>query len=388
MVADSFFSSLEPFTDFNQVVAAEVYHPLPKGWILGLTDVVGSTKAIEAGQYKRVNMAGASIITALMNALGDAPFPYVFGGDGASFAIPPDVVETAREVMSATSAWVRDDLDLELRTALVPVSDIRAAGHDVLIARFAASGDVGYAMFSGGGLAWAETAMKAGAFDVEPAPPGTKPDLEGLSCRWAPIKAQKGDIISLLVTPAPNDGDSVQAEAFRDVILKLLAIIANISREAHPVPESGPTFSWTSSGIKLETLAPESTPPLKKPWWKVVLIHMASWLLFKTNLKFRGFDPEHYRRTVAINSDFRKFDDGLRMTIDCDRKTANMIKAVLAKAREDKIAHYGLHRQSAALMTCIVPSPKTDDHVHFLDGADGGYAKAALALKAQIAGEK
>jgi hypothetical protein len=32
-------------------------------------------------------------------------------------------------------------------------------------------------------------------------------------------------------------------------------------------------------------------------------------------------------------------------------------------------------------MTCIVPSPFTDDHVHFLDGAGGGYALAAKSLK-------
>ena len=32
-------------------------------------------------------------------------------------------------------------------------------------------------------------------------------------------------------------------------------------------------------------------------------------------------------------------------------------------------------------MTCIVPSYVSDDHVHFLDGAGGGYALAALNLK-------
>ena len=33
-------------------------------------------------------------------------------------------------------------------------------------------------------------------------------------------------------------------------------------------------------------------------------------------------------------------------------------------------------------MTCIVPSFMRDDHLHFVDGADGGYTRAALALKA------
>ena len=40
-----------------------------------------------------------------------------------------------------------------------------------------------------------------------------------------------------------------------------------------------------------------------------------------------------------------------------------------------------MHRQSAALMTCIVPSIADDHHVHFVDGARGGYASAARRLK-------
>jgi Protein of unknown function (DUF3095) len=43
---------------------------------------------------------------------------------------------------------------------------------------------------------------------------------------------------------------------------------------------------------------------------------------------------------------------------------------------------YGLHRQDAALMTCFTPSVTEGNHVHFIDGAGGGYAAAAAALKA------
>lgn len=35
-------------------------------------------------------------------------------------------------------------------------------------------------------------------------------------------------------------------------------------------------------------------------------------------------------------------------------------------------------------MTCIVPSPLSRDHMHFVDGADGGYAAAASRLKQQM----
>ncbi len=46
------------------------------------------------------------------------------------------------------------------------------------------------------------------------------------------------------------------------------------------------------------------------------------------------------------------------------------------------IVRYGTHRQHAAMMTCFTPSPSRSNHVHFIDGAMGGYAMAANAMKA------
>ena len=83
------------------------------------------------------------------------------------------------------------------------------------------------------------------------------------------------------------------------------------------------------------------------------------------------------------NSDFRKYDDGLRMIIDCAPELADALERRLAAAAGT--ANYGLHRQSAAMMTCFTPSPTRSDHVHFIDGAQGGYAAAASALKAGLA---
>ena len=88
--------------------------------------------------------------------------PYVFGGDGALVAVAPADQEAARAALADVQTWVRDELDLGLRAALVPVADIRAAGQDVTVARYRV-GEVSYAMFAGGGAAWADREMKAGA---------------------------------------------------------------------------------------------------------------------------------------------------------------------------------------------------------------------------------
>src|SRR5579859_2049115 len=199
--SDRFYGNVKVFRGFTRLMEPQLYSPLPDDWSIGVADIVGSTKAIAQARYKAVNMAGAAVIAAVTNALEGREFPFVFGGDGASFAVAPDDLELAREALAATATWVKEDLDLVMRVALVPLSAIRAQGLDVRVARFGPSANLSYAMFSGGGLGWAEAAMKRGEFAVEKAPPGTQPDLSGLSCRFEEIPAARGLILSVLVVP-------------------------------------------------------------------------------------------------------------------------------------------------------------------------------------------
>ena len=95
--------------------------------------------------------------------------------------------------------------------------------------------------------------------------------------------------------------------------------------------------------------------------------------------------PKAYLQQVVENSDFRKYDDGLRMVLDCTPELERRLVERLAAAASNGIARYGLHRQDAAMMTCFAPSVLRSDHVHFVDGARGGYASAATVLKAAFA---
>ena len=82
---DTFYSSLPVFRDFTQVMDPALFRPLPDDWVVGSADVVQSTRAIAENRYKAVNMAGAAVIVAVTNAMAGRDFPFVFGGDGASF---------------------------------------------------------------------------------------------------------------------------------------------------------------------------------------------------------------------------------------------------------------------------------------------------------------
>jgi Protein of unknown function (DUF3095) len=375
---DSFYASVPVFRGFARLMDPALYVRLPDDWTVGIADVVQSTAAIAAKRYKAVNMAGAAIIASVTNALDQREFPFVFGGDGASFAVPPADLALAREAMAATAAWVRDDLDLNMRVALVPVGEIRAKGLDIRVARFAPSKDVSYAMFSGGGLAWGEAAIKRGEFAVSPAPPGTAPDLSGLSCRFEEFPSERGVILSALVMPAAD----ANADAFRRVIENVISLVEKSPDAGRPVTAKRLQFRWPPAGFELEVRATRRGGPRFVRRSIVATTTLFSYVILRLGLRVGGFIPEKYIGEVVANSDFRKYDDGLRMILDCTEELAAELERNLADAAARRIVRYGLHRQDAAMMTCFTPAPSRSDHVHFIDGARGGYASAATALKA------
>jgi Protein of unknown function (DUF3095) len=374
---DSFYQRIKAFRGFRNLMDPKLYVPLPDDWIIGTADIVDSTGAIAAQRYKAVNMAGAAVIAAVANALEDREFPFVFGGDGASFAVSPHDADRARDALAATARWVRDDLDLAMRIALVPVAAVREKGLDVRVARYAPSPDVSYAMFSGGGLGWAEAAMKRGEFAVLPAPADVFPDLTGLSCRFEEIPARHGRIISFLIVP----GAHAAPGAFRHLIEDVIGLVEQSPDAARPVPPGGPPLRWPPQGLGYEALAARKGPLVVR---RALLL---GWTLFgfvimRFGIRIGGFAPKTYIAQMVANSDFRKYDDALRMVLDCTPELEHAIEHCLAAAAAAGTIRYGLHRQDAAMMTCFTPSMSRSDHVHFIDGARGGYASAAVALKA------
>lgn len=378
-VPQDYLSDLPVFARFEDVADLDRYLPLPDGWSLALADVVSSGEAIAAGKYKMVNMAGASVITAVLNALGQNGYPFVFGGDGAAIAVPPEGRAAAEAALASVARWILDDLGLQMRTALVPVEAIRAAGRDVRVARFRASEDLSFAMFAAGGAAWAEAQMKQGAFLVAMAPPGARPDLTGLSCRWNPIPARNGQILSIIALAGPQGG----GQAFRALVSDVIALANDGGAAGNPVPQEGPRPVFHLGGLAAEVRALAPRGKRFAARLKVMVAIALTVILHRTNLTLGGFSARDYGRDLARNSDFRKFDDGLKMTLDVDTARAARIEARLETAARAGICRYGLHRQAEALVTCIVPSILTRDHIHFIDGAAGGYAQAASQMKAK-----
>ncbi|WP_152047294.1 DUF3095 domain-containing protein [Aureimonas psammosilenae] len=373
-----FYADLPPVEHFLHLAGIEHYRPVPDDTVLFLGDVVGSTDAIAEGRYKEVNVAAAAIVAAIGNALSPRRVAFSFGGDGAAFILPADLAEAGRSALAGVVRWVGATMDLDLRAASIPVAEIRQAGLDLRLARFAITPDLSYAMFSGGGLAWAEARMKEGRFAIHPAdePP---PDLEGLSCRFASMPARNGLILSLIVVPGERD----RLPEFSAFVLDLLKLAESRHGEFRPIHEKGLKIRWSLKDFLTETKTAAARrggrnfASFLRSGAKSAVANAA----MRINRPFAGFDPAIYRQDIVRNTDFRKFDDGLRMTLDCSAATADEIEAMLARGKAQGLLRYGTHRQDEAMLTCFVPSPRAKDHVHFIDGAAGGYAFAAQALK-------
>lgn len=378
---DDFYRTAPTFRDFRLVADEFSFSPLPDDWFIGVADVEQSTKAIQDNRYKAVNMAGAAVIAAIANAVDGRDFPFVFGGDGASFAISPADAGIARQALAETATWVREDLDLTLRVGMVSVAEIRRNGHDVRVGRYAVSDNISIAMFSGGGVAWADAAMKRDEISVPHAPPGARPDLSGLSCRFEQFPTQHGQILSVLVLPA----DIARMSAFRTVVRQIIDMAERSSECGRPIVRETMQLKWPAQGRDLEALASRKAgETLGMSKLKVYARTFFFFLIMRFDFRVGRFVPGKYLSEVAANSDYRKFDDALRMIVDCSPGMAQKIEDTLAAAESKGHVRYGCHRENAAIMTCFTPSPVNPSHVHFIDGAQGGYALAAAALKQRL----
>lgn len=365
-----FLKGLPVAESFVKALPASHYSALPDNWYVGVTDVVSSRQAIAQGKYKAVNMAGVSMISAIMNALGHQEIPYIFGGDGAAVVFSEDELEIVKDALQRTIRFAADELELELRASIVPVSELRESGREIRIAKVKISEAIENYAFFGGGISHAESLMKKGAHRVEISRPGDYPDLTGLSCRWQPVGFQDKTIVSLIVEH--GDGNS---ELPLSAVERLFELVGAGTPQASPMPVSGPGFSWPPPGLSLEAKATGMGK------FTLGALTLLAWVLDKTGMPIGKFDPKRYREFTALNTDFRKVQDGLRMTISLQNAALEALKGFLEQERQAGRLHYGICEQSEAVLTCFVPSVTSDSHFHFLDGTGGGYAAAASNLE-------
>lgn len=387
MASERFYTDLAPFDDFADFVEFDAYTPVPDDWVVVLSDVQGSTRAIAEGRYKDVNMVGAASITAVLNACGDIAVPFVFGGDGGTLAVPGSRGQAAREALVRLRAVSEAMFGLALRVGAVPVADLRAMGTDVLVRKYELSPGNFLAMFAGGGVERCDDLLKEAAPDSpyllhSDGDPGA-PDLEGLSCRWEPLVARNGCMMTLMVQ-GTDDDPAAERVLLAEVVASVSEILGHQLRESAPASPQSMRFKWPPKGLKLEARATAGGRSFARRYLEVLISSLLQLWCERFDRRLGTYNAPVYREELRANTDFRKYDGLFRTVLDVSQAQAAEIERYLEREHRAGRIVYGVHLAQTALMTCLVFSLEQSEHVHFIDGGDGGFAKAAVGFKARL----
>lgn len=379
MSSEDFYQQLRPFQRFQEMTREVHFHPLPDDWVIVIADVVNSTGAIAEGKYKDVNTIGAACIVAVKNAMATLDFPFVFGGDGATLLIPQNQLAAIGDNLLALQALAQEGFDLELRIGVVPIREIRARGREVSVAKFELVPGAHIAFMRGGGVTEADALIKApgGQYRLT----GTavySPDLSGLSCRWQAIPNRNGTVLSLLLQVR----DSSTGSSYTELLDSLRDLFGGELESLNPVNSEFMSYKPVRECRTEERRLHPGR--LSWGWLKRLAEIVAAVAIFRHGLAPLIFKPSAYRRSLGPHSDYRKFDDMLRMVIDCSHEQAEQLEAQLNRWQAAGKIHFGLHQSVACRITCFFENANDGGHLHFVDGDNGGYAAAARKLKAQI----
>jgi len=378
---ENFYKDLPSLNEFKQVATSKVYTPIPKEWIIIITDIKNSTPAIEAGRYKDVNLIGALCIAAILNIDKSMQVPFVFGGDGATLLIPPSLKERASSALTYTKNMAKKEFDLDLRIGMVNVNEVYNENISVDIAKIEVSLNYYQASFTGGGLSYAEALVKNNPTKYDIISTLTEANYDGLECRWQDIPTSKNATLSIIIQVLDNKSEELYLNIF-ETIEKLFGT----KKERSPVSTSVLHLTYSLKKLFKETKARTFNKSTKERYnylGTIWLLNVLGAFLMQFKIKLGEMPWGRYKSIISETTDFEKFDDMLRMVIVSDTNAHIKFENYLEALYKEKKISYGIHSCDRALMTCLIGS-RHGTQVHFVDGAEGGYTMAAKAFKKRL----
>lgn len=386
MSTENFYSELPALDNFFEVTDYQNFVCAPNDWYILITDVVDSTKAIESGLYKEVNLLGACSIGAVINIAGNIEIPFIFGGDGASILIPPSLLSAAKQALIAAKNLAKQNFDLDLRVGIVPISTVTGAGYKVKVAKYKVFDKYQQAVFSGGGINYATDLVKSpdptNIYSLNNLETSSKVvNLSGVCCPWQDIQSLSGEINSLIVTAMVEDSEE-SALIYQEVLAEIQKIYG--IEEGFSPFYSG-NLKLTFQDKDLNALLKVKSAAKNSLWHKTLLWQLKAQNLLalafnKLKIECKVLKCIENKQEVIKATDYQKFSDTLNMIISgTPAQRKKLVTFLEQKHKQGKLV-YGLHTSDRALITCYVNDPN-GCHVHFVDGADGGYTLAAKAMK-------
>ena len=354
---------------------------VPKDWHVVVADIQNSSVAVAKGLHNDVNLTATGSIITVLNELKimdpQLRIPYFFGGDGATFIMPPAIVNQVVDKLHSYSNHILKILKLTLRVGSVELAQVYNENSVLRIAKLKQNNYLTTPVVLGNALKAAEKFIKN---SFESYPMSIKDTIElnlkGMECRWDEILPgiESNKIICLLVTC--ND-ETKQAEVYDKILSEIDFIFGNLS-ERNPI---------TVPRLKLNT----SLQKIRKEMYaclgrrkKRYLIQ--NWLItFFGQYYFKFFkEGKNYLYKVTQLSDSIMLDGSINTVFTGSTQQVNQLKIYLDTLEAEGIINYGIHTTHASIMSCFIQD-RDRKHIHFIDGTEGGYTSAAVGLKKKLA---
>lgn len=354
-----------------------LFSKIPTDWHVVITDVKGSTKAVLNGQHETINLIATGSIVSVLNFVfkQGIAIPFFFGGDGATFIVPPSVKDVVMQLLIAYKENTMANFNLELRVGTLPVKQIYEQGHELRMSKFNISPAFSIPLVLGSGLNYAEQLIKAEDYLFNDKNPLSEElDLTGMQCRWDKIgpPENSNEIVTLLIiAKIPSE----QAMVFSK-IMQYLDQIYGDPKKRQPISVAKLKLKTTFNRLGLEMRAKIGKIrffELIQTW----LINLYGYIYLRTE------SGQYYLNKLVEMSDTLVVDGKINTVISGTESQRVKLVAKLDEMEKEGKIFYGLHVSNDAIMSCYVRD-LVDGHVHFVDGSEGGYTQAAMMLKVKL----
>jgi hypothetical protein len=359
----------------------ELFYSLPQDWHVIVTDIKNSTGAVFSGQHEMVNFVATGSIVAVLNIAYamKVEIPFFFGGDGASFIVPPALVGKVMRALALYKEHTQTNFGLEIRAGIIPVEAIYKNGHQLNITKYSSSDIFSIPVLLGTGLSYAEKLIKHPDYLTQAyEEPEAELNLTGMQCRWdkiAPPDKQE-EVVTLLVL---STSSNMHSKTFAKVVNKIDEIYGPPNNRT-PISINKLRIKTTYTRIKTEVL-------MQFEKFYMVKVLQRATNSFLAYIYFKTKQGKGYLERLVAMSDTLVIDGKINTVISGTQAQRKELQQFLDQLETANEIIYGLHVSKASVMSCYVRDLK-DGHIHFVDGAEGGYTQAAAVIKKKIASKK
>lgn len=353
---------------------------VPPDWHVVVADVKGSSAAVAAGRHNDVNLVAAGSLVAALNVAKaqGIDIPFFFGGDGTTLLLPQAIMPGVMAALAAHNRNSQKTFGLEMHIGSVPVAEVVADGHSIGIAKLAVDAAFHKAIAVGSGLRWAEEKIKGSEPEAASADTAAL-NLTGLECRWDRIKpgAKEAENVCYLIEAADP---ALQAVVYAAVFDEMEEVYGAEARRSPLSPERLKML------LNLKKLRTEMM--MKFGGWnpryflRQFLRTAVGRFWFKYNWSLGGLSGQEYLTQLIAHADTLTVDGRINTIVCAPPERHERFLQFLQTQEAAGLLVYGHHASKESIMTCYIEN-LNDKHVHFVDGADGGYTFAARELKAK-----